>query len=127
MLLITKIDRLERSAPRAKPAEEPAEVQIPGVDVRLHPQAQYGAVPAVKKLGSPPRSESMRVGAFDDEVRGPAAADGKITFVGSGLNVELHHVDADDDVIPDDTQLQAMSLIPELDHRVFASELRNIA
>ena len=58
MLLITKIDRLERSAPRAKPAEEPAEVQIPGVDVRLHPQAQYGAVPAVKKPGTPPEARA---------------------------------------------------------------------
>ncbi|WP_427777348.1 hypothetical protein ACE15Y_05455 [Bifidobacterium bifidum] len=68
----------------------------------------------------------MRVGTFDKEVRGPAAADGKSTFVGSGLNVKPYHVDADDG-IPDATQLQVMSIIPVLDHRVFASALRDIA
>jgi hypothetical protein len=68
----------------------------------------------------------MRVGPLDNEVRGPAAAGGKITFVGSGLNVNPHHVDADD-AIPDGTQLHVMSFVPVLDCRVFASVLRDIA
>jgi hypothetical protein len=68
----------------------------------------------------------VRVGPLDNEVRGPASADGKITFVGSGLNVELHHVDADA-AIPDATQLHVMNFVPVLDCRVFASALRDIA
>lgn len=49
-----------------------------------------------------------------------------MTFVGSGLKVKLHHVDADD-AIPDGTQLQVMSLVPILDYRAVASALRDIA
>lgn len=68
----------------------------------------------------------MRVGPLDEEVRGLAAAGGKMTFVGSGLNVEPHHVDADGGII-DGAQPHVMSLIPELDYRVFASALHDIA
>ena len=49
-----------------------------------------------------------------------------MTFVGSGLNVEPHHVDADGGII-DGAQPHVMSLIPELDYRVFASALHDIA
>lgn len=68
----------------------------------------------------------MRVGPLDEEVRGLAAAGGKMTFVGSGLNVEPHHVDADGGII-DGAQLHVISLIPVLDYRFFASALRDIA
>ncbi|UNL65474.1 hypothetical protein [Bifidobacterium longum] len=68
----------------------------------------------------------MRVGPLGNEVRGPAAAGGKTTFVGSGLNVELYHVDADDGTI-DFTQLQVMNFVPVLDSRFCASALRDIA
>lgn len=68
----------------------------------------------------------MRVGLLDNEVRGPAAADGKMTFAGSGLNVKLHHVDADGD-ITGLSQMQVMNFVPILDYRAFASALRDIA
>ena len=79
----------------------------------------------MKKLGSP-RGNGVSVGPLDDEVRDPAAADGKSTFVGSGLNVNPHHVDADGGTT-DITKFQVISVVPVLDYRVFASELRDIA
>lgn len=84
-------------------------------------------MPAVKKPGSPPpRGSGVSVGPLDDEVRGPASADGKITFVGSGLRVNPHHVDADGGTI-DFTQLQVMNFVPVLDSRFCASAFRDIA
>lgn len=81
----------------------------------------------MKKLGSPPpRSESMRVGPLDNEVRDPTATDGKMTCVGIGLKVKPHHVDADDGTI-DFTQLHVMNLTPVLDSRFCAFALRDIA
>lgn len=81
----------------------------------------------MKKLGSPPpRGNGVSVGPLDNEVRGSAAADGKMTCVGIGLKVKPHHVDADG-AIQDDTQLHVMNLTPVLDYRAFASALRDIA
>lgn len=80
----------------------------------------------VKKAGKPPRGNGVSVGAFDNEVRGLATADGKITFAGSGLRVNPHHVDADGDTI-DFIQLQVMNFVPVLDSRFCASALRDIA
>lgn len=81
----------------------------------------------MKKAGSPPpRSESVRVGPLDNEVRGPAGTDGKMTVVGSDRKVNPNHVDADGGTM-DVTQFQAINFVPVLDCRFCVFALRDIA